>query len=110
MRILMIIVRAIGVVFSLLSAWLWLESARIETPTSFHIVVTAPVVHTPVDQDLVGTGHSPSLTHLGEQLVKQSQLSAKAAEAMAAGVFLMEIVPNLLTLLVRSERRATCAP
>jgi hypothetical protein len=89
------VLKILGIFAALLSAWFWLASARIDTPTTFHITVTSPGTVSPGDNALVGVGHSPSLTLLGQRLALQSKLNAWAAGAAACAIILMEVLPPI---------------
>lgn len=66
------------------AAVLWLYSARVKTPDTFTITVSAagmgpPLGGDPVGGAFVGVGHSPELVTLANALRWQSSLSAWAA-------------------------------
>ncbi len=85
--------RGLAVIAALFSAWFWLQSARIVTPTEFRFFVVHGDFPSPGSAGLVV--RSPSLTELGNKLAEQSELNAKAAGLFAISVIL-EVSSTLL--------------
>jgi hypothetical protein len=89
-----VLFRALALIAALGSAWFWIRSARITTPTNFHVYVNRAT--DPGSTDPGGGGlasFSPGLTKLSSDLAEQSRLNGYAAYLAAA---------NVLSLLIAS--------
>jgi hypothetical protein len=94
-------IQIFAIISALGSAAFWFQSARIETPTEFHILLGLsdfpPIGSTGL------TARSPALAELGTQLAKQSNLNGYAA--LLAGIsVLLEV---FATLLIRWRARVS---
>jgi hypothetical protein len=78
------LIESLSAVFAIIAALLWLQSARVRTPTQFPINTITPIGG-------IGTGGSPALQELGQALRRQSRWSAAAAICAAVSALLQAI-------------------
>jgi hypothetical protein len=101
-----VMIQIIAIIVALASAAFWFQSARITTPTDFHIFVGRsdfpPIGSTGL------TARSPALAELGANLAKQSNLNAYAAFLAGISV-LLEVFATLLKCW-RARRLVTQPP